>query len=70
MEVRTVQQLVVVVHYNSKVEVELVNYRIPNSCLSMEQEGERNWQEKVVRIQEPVVCRQEVLRSQDRLVYH
>lgn len=45
MEVRTVQQLVVVVHYNSKVEVELVNYRIPNSCLSMEQgrgEGERN----------------------------
>lgn len=58
MEARTVQQLVVVVHYNSRVEVELVNYRIPGSSWSMEQEegeGERNWQEEVVHIQELVV---------------
>ena len=42
MEVHMVQQLVVVVHYNSRAEVELVDYRILSSSLGMEQEGERS----------------------------
>jgi len=65
-----VQQQLVVVHYNSMVEVELANFRIPGWNLSTEQEeGERNWQEEVVRSLELRVFHREVLHIQDRLVY-
>jgi hypothetical protein len=46
------------VHYNSKVEVELVDYHTPSLGLDMErklEEGERSYLMGAVRIQERVV---------------